>query len=54
MIKKFEIEGLLLIDPRKFHDERGYFFESFNIVGMGGSLSQGKERYQKLKQLNLI
>ena len=32
MIKKFEIEGLLLIDPRKFHDERGYFFESFNTI----------------------
>ena len=32
MINKFEIEGLLLIDPRKFHDERGYFFESFNTI----------------------
>ncbi|MEY4522464.1 MAG: dTDP-4-dehydrorhamnose 3,5-epimerase [Bacteroidota bacterium] len=32
MITKFEIEGLLLIDPRKFHDERGYFFESFNTA----------------------
>lgn len=27
---KFEIEGLVLIEPRKFHDDRGYFFESFN------------------------
>jgi len=32
MTKKFEIEGLLLIDPRKFSDERGYFFESFNTA----------------------
>src|SRR5690606_3670548 len=23
-------EGLLIIEPRIFHDERGYFFESFN------------------------
>src|SRR5574343_116577 len=27
---KFEIEGLVLIEPRRFHDDRGYFFESFN------------------------
>ena len=25
-----EIEGLLIIQPRIFEDERGYFFESFN------------------------
>ncbi len=25
-----EIEGLLIIEPRIFHDSRGYFFESFN------------------------
>lgn len=24
------IEGLLLIEPRVFHDDRGYFFESFS------------------------
>src|SRR5574343_10699 len=27
---KFEIEVLVLIEPRRFHDYRGYFFESFN------------------------
>jgi len=27
---KFEIEGLVLLEPRRFHDDRGYFFESFN------------------------
>lgn len=27
---KFDIEGLVLIVPRRFHDDRGYFFESFN------------------------
>jgi len=29
-IQKFDIEGLLLIKPRVFGDDRGYFFESFN------------------------
>jgi dTDP-4-dehydrorhamnose 3,5-epimerase len=29
-IQKFNIEGLLLIKPKVFGDERGYFFESFN------------------------
>lgn len=29
-IKKFDIEGLMLIEPKVFGDERGYFFESFN------------------------
>ena len=24
------IEGLVLIEPKVFGDERGYFFESFN------------------------
>lgn len=29
-IQKFDIEDLLLITPKVFGDERGYFFESFN------------------------
>lgn len=29
-IQKTEIDGLLIFTPRKFEDERGYFFESFN------------------------
>lgn len=29
-IEKFDIEGLLLIKPKIFKDDRGYFFESFN------------------------
>lgn len=29
-ISKGEIEGLLVIQPNIFNDERGYFFESFN------------------------
>lgn len=29
-IKETNIEGLLVLRPRRFEDERGYFFESFN------------------------
>jgi dTDP-4-dehydrorhamnose 3,5-epimerase len=29
-INYFDIEGLIEIIPRKFEDERGYFFESYN------------------------
>ncbi len=29
-ILRTPIDGLLLIEPRVFHDERGYFFESFS------------------------
>ena len=29
-IKKTEIEGVYIIEPKVFEDSRGYFFESFN------------------------
>ncbi len=29
-VEKFELEGLLLIKPSVFQDDRGYFLESFN------------------------
>lgn len=29
-IIKTPIEGLLIIEPRVFHDDRGYFYESYN------------------------
>ena len=28
--KLFDIEGLVLLEPKVFSDERGFFFESFN------------------------
>ncbi|NBR14838.1 MAG: dTDP-4-dehydrorhamnose 3,5-epimerase, partial [Crocinitomicaceae bacterium] len=31
-IKRGEIEGLVEIQPKVFGDERGYFFESFNLL----------------------
>ena len=30
-VKQFDIKGPLLLVPRVFEDERGYFFESFHI-----------------------
>jgi dTDP-4-dehydrorhamnose 3,5-epimerase len=27
--KRLEIDGLILVEPRSFHDERGFFLESF-------------------------
>ena len=30
-IEKAEIEGLLIIKPRIFEDDRGYFYESFRL-----------------------
>lgn len=29
-ISNTSLSGVLIIEPRVFHDERGYFFESFN------------------------
>ena len=29
-IRKTKIEGLLIIEPKVFHDDRGYFFEAYN------------------------
>ncbi len=34
-IEKFDIDGLLLVKPQIFEDERGYFFESFNQKKFG-------------------
>ena len=28
--KKLSIEGLLIVTPQVYQDDRGYFFESFN------------------------
>ena len=30
-VVKTNIEGVVILEPRVFHDERGYFFESFEI-----------------------
>lgn len=30
---KTNIEGVVIIEPRLFKDDRGYFFESFSQIG---------------------
>ncbi len=30
-VTKVKADGLLILETRKFHDDRGYFFESFNL-----------------------
>ncbi len=40
-IRKFEIEGLLLIEPRLFQDDRGFFFESYNAIKYAEILGEG-------------
>ncbi len=48
---KLEIEGLYILEPRIFEDERGYFFESFNqarfeeLIGEKVYFCQDNESY---------
>jgi len=48
---KLEIEGLYIIEPRIFEDERGYFFESYNqlrfesLIGKAVNFCQDNESY---------
>ena len=39
-ISKTKIEGLLIIEPNVFGDERGYFMESFNLPALTQELKQ--------------
>lgn len=39
-IQKFDIDGLLLIKPKVFGDDRGYFFESFNKKKFEAAIGQ--------------
>ena len=34
LIEKTELDGVLLIKPKVFSDDRGYFFESFKMSMM--------------------
>lgn len=60
-IQRFDIEGLLLIKPKVFGDNRGYFFESFNKKGfeeaVGGKVdfiqdNESKSSYGVLRGLH--
>lgn len=53
MVEKFDIDGLLCYTPRRFEDERGLFFESFNhklfseFVGQEINFVQDNESWSK-------
>jgi dTDP-4-dehydrorhamnose 3,5-epimerase-like enzyme len=40
---KTDIEGVVIIEPHLFEDERGYFYESFN-----------SERFETLTGINVV
>lgn len=40
------IEGLHILETRKFHDERGYFFESFNLKKFQEQIGENVEFVQ--------
>jgi len=54
----YQLEGAVLHKSASNNVERRFlnvgFFESFNIIGMGGSTGQSKERYEKLQQLKIL
>lgn len=53
VVKEGEIPGLLIIEPRIFEDDRGFFFESFNeqqfsdLIGHKISFTQDNESLSK-------
>ena len=55
ILDAYQLEGAVLHKSLSNNIQRCFlntnFFESFNIVGMGGSLGNSKERSQKLKEL---
>ncbi|MGZ3864838.1 MAG: dTDP-4-dehydrorhamnose 3,5-epimerase [Bacteroidia bacterium] len=54
--EKTFIEGLLVIKPRVFEDERGYFFESFNekLLEEAGLKAKFVQDNQSLSQKNVL
>lgn len=51
-VTRFDIEGLLLIEPKVFEDSRGYFFESYNEnsmkdIGVECQFVQDNQSYSK-------
>jgi dTDP-4-dehydrorhamnose 3,5-epimerase len=52
IINTFNIEGLIEIIPKKFQDERGYFFESYNQnefkkIGIIDNFTQDNQSFSK-------
>ena len=58
-ITKTSIEGLLLLTPKVFEDERGHFFESYNRedlkkIGIDAEFVQDNESYSKFGVLRAL
>lgn len=55
-IKRFHIEGLAEFQPRIFKDDRGYFFESFNMKHFNENISELKfvQDNQSGSKLNVL
>ncbi len=55
-IKKTPIEGLLIIEPKVWRDERGYFFESYSkkILGDFGINQEFVQDNQSLSQKGIL
>ena len=59
-IQTTPIEGLLIIQPRLFEDDRGYFFESFNhqkfedAIGSKAKFVQDNESFSHQGVLKLL
>ena len=54
--RKTEIEGLIIIEPKVFEDDRGYFFESFNknTFAKGGIETEFVQDNQSLSQRGVL
>jgi dTDP-4-dehydrorhamnose 3,5-epimerase len=54
--QKFEIEGLVLIEPKVFEDSRGYFFESYNkkIFSDNGIEAEFVQDNQSMSQKGVV
>lgn len=55
-VEEFHISGLKAFVPRVFEDERGYFFESFNLISFQENISNlsFKQDNQSLSKTNVL
>ncbi len=55
-IEETKLAGVFLLEPRKFEDDRGYFFESFkkNILAEGGITCEFVQENQSVSKFGVI
>ena len=51
-LNKEKISGLLLIEPNVYHDERGFFLESWNKINFENILNQDNQENIEFVQEN--